>query len=301
MDPFSGEGELLNITTAFHTHAYPAVLSYNISALSTANRPAAQILQYRAQIASGQQKSILSALSSKSDPASKSLCALAQHTLGQSSGLATAQTLAEDDVASEDPTVQIVAGTILSSTPETHPLAVTLLSKHQGNLEAVLLLTHLHLSSNRTDLALKEVSAAKRWAQDSLLINLAEAWVNLRQGGSEKYQSAFYVYEELAQTDQFSSPTSLVGQAVSEILLGRYEEAQVALDNAMQKEGASAESLANALVLAAITGKKEAVAEHEAKLGEIDLEHPLLQGLREKSDLFDEAAKKYSAKVASAA
>lgn len=180
-------------------------------------------------------------------------------------------------------------------------MAVSLLSKHQGSLEAVLLLTHLHLAGNRTDLALREVAAAKRWAQDSLLINLAEAWVNLRQGSSEKYQSAFYVYEELAQTDQFASPTSLVGQAVSEILLGRYEEAQAGLENAMQKENASAEAVANALVLASVTGKREGVPEYAAKLEEIDSGHPLLLGLKEKSDLFDEAAKKYSAKVATAA
>jgi len=33
----------------------------------------------------------------------------------------------------------------------------------------------------------------------------------------------------------------------------------------------------------------------------MDAEHPVLVGLKEKSDLFDEAAKKYSAKVATAA
>jgi coatomer protein complex subunit epsilon len=198
--------------------------------------------------------------------------------------------------------VQIAAGTVLASTLTSHPLAIALLSKHQGSLEAVLLLTHLHLASNRLDLAVREVAAAKRWAQDSLLINLAEAWVNLRAGSSEKYQAAFYVYEELAQTDQFSSPSSLVGQAVSEILLGRYEEAGVGVQNAMAKEqGVSAEAVANAIVLASLTGKKDEMTGYRQKLGEMDDEHPLLVGLKEKSDLFDEAAKKYSAKVATAA
>jgi coatomer subunit epsilon len=244
---------------------------------------------------------VLQSLSSKSDPASQSLCALAQHTLGQPGGLDTARKLAEDNTSSEDPVVQIVAGTILASDVSTHSLALSLLQKHQGSLEAILLLTHLHLSTNRTDLAAREVQAAKRWAQDSLLINLAEAWVNLRQGGSEKYQSAFYVYEELAQTDQFSSPTNLVGQAVSEMLLGRYEESQVGLENAMGKEGASGESVANAVVLATVKGKKQGAEQLEGKLRESEPLHPLLVGVREKSELFDEAAKKYSAKVATAA
>lgn len=38
----------------------------------------------------------------------------------------------------------------------------------------------VHLAQNRNDLALKEVSAARRWAQDNLLVNLAEAWVGVR-------------------------------------------------------------------------------------------------------------------------
>lgn len=42
------------------------------------------------------------------------------------------------------------------------------------------LIIQIHLQQNRTDLAVKEVSAARRWAQDSLLVNLAESWVGLR-------------------------------------------------------------------------------------------------------------------------
>lgn len=45
---------------------------------------------------------------------------------------------------------------------------------------SVALIIQIHLQRNRTDLALKEVQAAKRWAQDSLLVNLAESWVGMR-------------------------------------------------------------------------------------------------------------------------
>lgn len=47
-------------------------------------------------------------------------------------------------------------------------------------VEAVALITQIHLEQNRTDLALKEVKAARSWAQDSLLVNLAESWVGVR-------------------------------------------------------------------------------------------------------------------------
>jgi len=49
-----------------------------------------------------------------------------------------------------------------------------------GLVDAVALIVQIHLLQNRNDLALKEVAAARRWAQDSLLVNLAESWVGLR-------------------------------------------------------------------------------------------------------------------------
>jgi len=45
---------------------------------------------------------------------------------------------------------------------------------------SVALIVQIHLQQNRTDLALKEVQAARKWAQDSLLVNIAESWVGLR-------------------------------------------------------------------------------------------------------------------------
>ncbi|KAJ4511764.1 hypothetical protein HRR83_004198 [Exophiala dermatitidis] len=301
MDPFSGEGELLNITTAFYTHAYQTVLDYDTSALSTENQKTAQLLKYRAQIALGQASSVLSSsLKTAKDAASKSILALAQQQQDPSSTSAvqTALSLAESD--GEDPTVQICAGTVLAAAGE-YAKAIELLSKHQGNLEAVALLVQIHLLQNRTDLAVKEVSAAKRWAQDSLLINLAESWTNIREGGSEKYQSAFYVYEELANTPGTTSPTALVGQAVAELHLGRHEEAEAALQQAMNLENADVQAIANSVVLASVMGKKTDVVQGLLQqLQQKDDQHPLIKDLAEKSAAFDAAAAKYAPKVAAA-
>jgi len=165
----------------------------------------------------------------------------------------------------------------------------------------VALLVQIHLQQNRTDLALKEVAAAKRWAQDSLLINLAEAWTNLRVGGQEKYQSAYYIYEELASAPGTQSPTALVGQAVAELHLGRYEEAESALSQAMESENADVQAVANALVLQYVVGK--GTGDKAKELAEIlrsrDPEHQMLTDLAEKESLFDTAAAKYAPKVAS--
>lgn len=76
--------------------------------------------------------------------------------------------------------------------------------------------------------------------------------------GGEKYQQAFYVFEELAQAPSTSSAASLVSQAVCEIHLGRVEEAQTALDQAVAQAPQFAEAVANLLVLAVVTGKDAA-------------------------------------------
>lgn len=51
---------------------------------------------------------------------------------------------------------------------------------------------------------------------------------------------------------------SLVGQAVSEIHLGRLPEAESALESALQKYPDSADVIANAIVLYALSGKDAA-------------------------------------------
>jgi len=135
--------------------------------------------------------------------------------------------------------------------------------------------------------------------------------------GGDRYQQAFYVFEELAQAPSTSSVRTLVSQAVAELHLGRTEEAQAALEQAMKKEPNFAEAIANLLVLSVITGKdatdvtkcvsfvllwpvKGLANGPYRNLKNVDAQHPLLTDLAEKSELFDKAATKYKAKVASA-
>lgn len=83
---------------------------------------------------------------------------------------------------------------------------------------------------------------------------IGHARLTLLQGG-EKYQQAFYVYEELAQAPSTSSIQTLVSQAVCELHLGRLEEAQAALKQAIEKDPSYVEAIANTLVLKVISGE----------------------------------------------
>jgi len=182
----------------------------------------------------------------------------------------------------------------------------------------VALIIQIHLRQNRADLATKEAQRARKWAQDSLLVNLAESWVGMREvhplkpieprnrtltspQGGEKYQSAFYVFEELAQTAQTQSPHSLVAQAVSELHLGRLPEAEAALQQAVEVDGKNADTLANLIVLNTLLGKREEVQGLKEKLTGVDKEHKVLKDWEEKKAEFERARTKYTPKFEVAA
>ncbi|OAA47362.1 Coatomer, epsilon subunit [Beauveria brongniartii RCEF 3172] len=293
MDPYSAEGELINIHNHFHQGQYQEVIDFNTSSFSPENELPARLLVLRARIALGQAQEVLADVKGASEPELQAVSALAQQALGKTdAAVGVVEKLAAshaDNVA-----VQIVGGTVLQAAGKSEE-ALALLSQHQGSLDAVALIVQIHLQQNRTDLAVKEVTAARRWAQDSLLVNLAESWVGLRAGG-EKYQQAFYVFEELAQAPATSSIGSLVSQAACELHLGRLEEAQAALDQAIQKAPESADAIANLLVLKVVSGANS--DELTENLKKVAPQHQLLVDLEEKSAAFDAAASKYSAKVA---
>ncbi|KAL8660279.1 MAG: hypothetical protein Q9202_006714 [Teloschistes flavicans] len=296
MDPFSAEGELLTIHNAFHQGQYQAVLDFDTSALSQSNITTARVLKLRAQIANGDIQGALASIEKEKGPDFAAVKAFAQHSKGDTS---TAEKQIEPLVekSSENATVQILGSVILQAAGRTEE-ALSLLSKHQGNLEAIAIITQIHLQQNRTDLALKEVSAARKWAQDSLLVNIAESWVGTRVGG-ESYQSAFYVFEEMAQTPSSTSAKSLISQAITELHLGRLPEAEAALNQALQNEHRDIEAVANAVVLATLMGKRDEQEKYLAELRKESKGHALLQDLEEKGRAFDQAAGKYAPKIAS--
>lgn len=115
----------------------------------------------------------------------------------------------------------------------------------------------------------------------------------LPQGG-EKYQSAFYVFEELATTAQSTSPHSLVAQAVSELHLGRLPEAEAALQQALSIDGTSADTIANMIVLNTLLGKNEETEEMKTQLQSVAPQHPAIADWASKKEEFAKAAAKYT-------
>lgn len=139
--------------------------------------------------------------------------------------------------------------------------------------------------------------------------------------GGEQYQSAFYVYEELASAPSTSAALSIVGQAVAELHLGRLPEAESALSMALEKYPDDVQVIANSIVLNVLSGKSAEELESyvssvifglgingclevltclfDRRLQAAQPSHPILSDVAEKSEFFDSAAAKYSPRVAS--
>ncbi|KAF2729379.1 coatomer subunit epsilon [Polyplosphaeria fusca] len=291
-DPYSPEGELINIHTAFHAGAYNQVLDFDTSSFSPSNAIPTRVLKLRSQIALGQSKAVISELGGEKTPDLVAVRLLAESEEGKDVVEQVKKLVAEQ--GQENLTVQICAGLVLSRAGETEE-ALSVLSKHEGSLDAVALIIQIHLQQNRTDLAAKEAQRAKKWAQDSLLVNIAESWVGMREGG-EKYQSAFYVFEELAQNSATQSSSSLVAQAVSELHLGRLPEAEAALAQAVALDANAPDTIANLMVLNTLLGKRDEVSRLKGQLEGADKGHRALSDWAEKKEEFEKARAKYSPK-----
>ena len=177
------------------------VVDFDTSAFAETNTLQARILKLRAHIQLGQADRVISELNSEaeSNPDLNAVRILAQHTQKPSdqSIIEKAATLAKSN--GQNLTVQLLCGTMLANAGRKDE-ALALLAKHQGSLDAcvvpmdacyesgtndiensVALIVQIQLSQNRLDLAQQEVRRARSWAQDNLLVNIAEAWVGLRE------------------------------------------------------------------------------------------------------------------------
>ncbi|KAI5481009.1 coatomer protein complex, subunit epsilon [Pseudohyphozyma bogoriensis] len=167
--------------------------------------------------------------------------------------------------------------------------------------ECLAVLSHLYLSLNLPANSTKLLSSPSTlaWTSDSLLSQLLSARTNLASGPTQKYQDAYYVYEELKGMQGGRGEGTLAGVAVAQALLGRWDESTQAVDEAVEMNPTHPTSLANCVALALHTGKAQSFADGIlANLSSIDPSHPSVVDLAQKESLFDEAASKFKVSVA---
>ncbi|KAF9146932.1 hypothetical protein BGX30_000016 [Mortierella sp. GBA39] len=190
--------------------------------------------------------------------------------------------------------VKVVVGQVLATEGLVEE-ALTVLLPHNNHLESVAVVVQIYLQMNRLDLARKEVEACKSWAEDAMLAQLMEAWVGLRTGGGDKYQNAYYIYEEIATSSTSPTVKSLIGEAVCNIQMGRFPEAEGILQEALSREPSNTDAIVNQIVLSTLLSKPaEEISALVQQLQSVAPNHSYLQDLDLKSSLFDRAAQRFA-------
>ncbi len=136
MDPYSAEGELINIHNYFHQGQFQEVIDFDTSSLSPENEVPARVLAQRARIALGQAEDVLADVQGETEePEFAAVAALAQSALGQTDDAAQAiEELAQS--AGDNQTVQVLGGIVLQAAGKSDE-ALALLSKHSGSREHI--------------------------------------------------------------------------------------------------------------------------------------------------------------------
>jgi coatomer subunit epsilon len=131
MDPFSAEGELLNLHNHFYQGQWQKCIDFDTTGLSPDNALPARVFSLRAQIALGQAEDVVADVQGENEPELIAVGALAEWEVGnEAKAEKIAEKLSQD--SADNGTVQVLAGTVLQAAGKSEE-ALALLLKHQGN------------------------------------------------------------------------------------------------------------------------------------------------------------------------
>lgn len=157
---------------------------------------------------------------------------------------------------------------------------------HQStDLECLSLTVKILLSINRVDLAAKEQKKMCELDEDSILTQLATAWLNVARGGP-KTQDAYHIFQDLQE--RFQSTAFLLNSiAVCHLNQGRLEEAMDCVKEAYDKDSNNVESLVNLVTILNLSGKAELAKRYISQLNESHPQHPTVSDWAVKEAEFD--------------
>ncbi|KAI5643875.1 coatomer epsilon subunit domain-containing protein [Phthorimaea operculella] len=275
--------ELFDVKNAFYVGNYQQAINEAQSVSPSTPLVALQrdAFLYRAYIAQGNYRIVLQELKS-ADPMLQPFKSLVDYL---SPGANKPAIVADIDA-------RVAKGTELSN--EVFLIVAATIYYHEENYEAALKILHgaeslelraftlqCLLAMNRPDLARKQLKLLQDIADDDTLTQLAQAWLNLAQGGPG-VQDAHYSIMELSER------------------LGMWEEAEQMLTEAQARAPQHPDLLLGLAVTAAHQGKApEVSSRYLAQLLDSHPDHPFTKEYNAKSNEFKRLAAMYQPSVAS--
>uniref|UniRef100_A0A7S0X2A7 Coatomer subunit epsilon n=1 Tax=Mantoniella antarctica TaxID=81844 RepID=A0A7S0X2A7_9CHLO len=247
---------LFPVYNNFFIGAYQVAINEasDLQGLTSTEETERDCYMYRAYIALGSYQLVIDAITDSHPTALQAVRLLAQYLSRPHERAQCVATVAEwlgDGALAASATVQLIAALVYShegNTPD------ALKCCHSGlSLELMGLMVHLLIRMDRPELADKHLKVMQNADDDATLTQLATASVNLAQGGS-KMQDAFYVFQELG--DKYSwTPKLYNGSAVCQMAMGRYDDAEKDLVEAINKDSKDPDTLQNLAVCSLHLGK----------------------------------------------
>eukprot|EP01018_Ginkgo_biloba_P039957 Gb_19817 [translate_table: standard] len=131
----------------------------------------------------------------------------------------------------------------------------------------------------------KQLKLMQQVDEDHTLTQLANAWINLAVGGA-KVQEAYLIFQDFCDKYQLTVPI-LNGKAICCMHMGRFDEAESVLLEALNKDAKDADTLANLVVCNLHLGKPATRYLSQLKLSHP--EHILIKRASGAEESFDRA------------
>lgn len=253
------------------------------------------VIMKRLDLAKGNIDAVISSVGTDAPPALQVVKLLAELKKDPTSAdivSATVQSIAEDDVASASPCCLLMCAIVYAHIGDFDNALRT--ANRVNALEELAVKVQVLLRMDRVDVAERERSAMQSIDEDATLTQLATAWTHLYKGG-EGVQEAIYIYQDLLErhgaTDQI-----LNGMAVCHLALGKPEESDRVLKEALTKNPNCSTSLINVISSSKYRNKPaELVARYFAQLEQVAPNNEWLLDFKRKEIEFDQLAEQFAA------
>ncbi|XP_074598521.1 coatomer subunit epsilon [Brevipalpus obovatus] len=162
-----------------------------------------------------------------------------------------------------------------------------------NHIECMALTLQLYLLLDRVDLAEKGLKKMQELDEEAIITQLAQAWVNINIGG-DKLQEAYFIYQELC--DKYGQTALLLnGTAVTLINQNKYDDVEDILQQAMDKDKNSPETLVNLIHVTYQLGKSlEITSRYLTKLRSSHTNHSYVKEYQAKDNEFDRLTRQYA-------